>query len=196
VKLEFNYVWFTTGKKLANILHMQPQTGLIDYASQITISNCNMWANSWMTTGPGAHLSSVLTLVSLVATDIGSEFGAQAQSDNAPQNGSGSDTALPSSVAALAQFGTSHRSRTGRGRVFLPGVPQSAIVGQGTLDPTFAGNLVDDLNAFNSALGGLLAAGFQLCVASKKDATAYQTLTIQIRSMVCASQDRRELNRS
>jgi hypothetical protein len=195
VKFEINYTWGDSGKKLANILHFQPQTGLVDYAAQITTSNCNTWMASWVS-NMMSNLSQALVLVSVVATDLGSEFGAQASSNSTPAGGSVSANPVPSSVACLAQFGTSHRSRTGRGRVFIPGATEDRLTDVGTWSSGFTGQIVDGLNAFNSSIGAALASGFQMAVASKKDATAYQILSITCNSQVAASQDRRELNRS
>jgi hypothetical protein len=195
VKVVMDYSWGTSGKVLANVFHVQPQTFLIDYTGQITTTTADNWFNSW-TSHLMALLSTELSLVSCTITDAGSEFGPQAISDIAPAAGEQSGTPLPSSVAALVSLYSSHRSRTGRGRIYLPGVPSSQLNPDGTLFSTFMANLVSAVNSFNVDIGGVGATGFQLAVGSRKDAVSYQVQSVLTNSSVARSQDRRELNRA
>lgn len=59
-----------------------------------------------------------------------------------PLAGSASSDALPSQMAGLISLYSAFVSRSGRGRMFLPGIPSSGVA-NGILTPTFAGILTD-----------------------------------------------------
>jgi len=193
VKLEILYNWGTTGKVLANVLHAMPQAFNVDYTSDISAATCDNWMNSW-----ASHMMPLLTGLLLMTavriTDLGSVSGAQAQSDLAPVGGGDSSGALPPSVAAVLSLYTPLRSRSGRGRVFIAGVGQGNLLGDGTLRPSDAANMVAALNSFNADIGAVGATGFQLGVASKTLAVVTQVTNIESRTLLFRSQDRRELD--
>ena len=74
-----------------------------------------------------------------------------------------SGEAAPNNVAACVSFRTASRGRSGRGRNFVPGIPNSEI----TLNTLSSGFIGDLLNAYNLLPGaGTFLAGWEWVVAS------------------------------
>jgi|SRR5436853_1702729 len=72
--------------------------------------------------------------------------------------------AAPNNVAACVSIRTAQRGRSGRGRNYVPAIPNSLIT-LNTMDPTF---MSDMLSAYSSLIGaGTFAAGWQWVVLSR-----------------------------
>ena len=195
VKFELIYEWGDVGKVLANVLHFQAQTFNVYYTAQITSDNCNTWMTSW---GDNVMslLGEVLQLTKVIATDLGSEGGVQAESTESAIAGSGGSNPLPSSVAACISLYTPTRGRSYRGRVFVPGLQIGNLDGNGLMQDDITEALVAGVNAFNTSIGADGATGFQLAVASRKLATATQVTNVTCNRQTASSQDRREVGLS
>jgi hypothetical protein len=131
---------------------------------------------SWLDTTLSALLSRDLSFTRIRGVDLGSAIGI-AQEVAAPYTGGVDVEAAPNNVAACVSLRTAQRGRSGRGRNFVPGIPNSVIT-LNTLDPTFISDLV---NAYANLIGpGGFTPGWQLVVLSRVTAGAARPTGIGI----------------
>jgi hypothetical protein len=119
--------------------------------------------SSWVNTTLAPLLSRDWTAVRIRGVDLGSAIGASGEIPT-PYVGGVDVEAAPNNVAACISLRTSQRGRSGRGRNFVPGIPNSVIT-LNTLDPTFIGDLT---SAYATLVGaGSFEPGFELVVLSR-----------------------------
>jgi hypothetical protein len=118
---------------------------------------------NWVNTTLSPLLSRDLSFTRIRAVDLSSATGlAQEQAIGAV--GGVDVEAAPNNVAACVSLRTAQRGRSGRGRNFVPGIPNSVIT-LNTLDPTFITDLV---SAYSTLIGaGAFVAGWELVVLSR-----------------------------
>jgi len=152
--------------------------GLVD--NQLTILDLNWFASAgitafnlgtlangvstWFTNSLAPLLSEQWSAVNVHAVDNTSATGPVADSSSV-QAGGVTGEAAPNNVAAVVSLRTDQRGRSGRGRNFVPGIPNSLIT-LNTLDSGFITNLV---TAYQLLVGaGSFLAGWQLVVLSRQ----------------------------
>jgi hypothetical protein len=118
---------------------------------------------NWVNTTLSPLLSRDLSFTRIRAVDLGSPIGlAQEQATTAV--GGVDVEAAPNNVAACVSLRTAQRGRSGRGRNFVPGIPNSVIT-LNTLDATFITDLLDAYSTLPGA--GSFVSGWQLVVLSR-----------------------------
>jgi len=147
--------------------------------NQLTINDLHWFASAAIDSG------SVLALLSGLSTWVTDTFAPMLSRDWAStrikavdlgvQNGLGIEVAVtatggidqeaaPNNVAACVSLRSDQRGRSGRGRNFVPGIPNTLIT-LNTLDSTFVGNLI---SAYALLVGaGTFVGGWQLVVCSR-----------------------------
>jgi hypothetical protein len=131
---------------------------------------------NWLNTSLSALLSRDMAFTRIRAVDLGSPIGL-AQEMTAAFTGGVDVEAAPNNVAACVSLRTAQRGRSGRGRNFVPGIPNSVIT-LNTLDAAFITDLV---NAYNNLTGaGAFTAGWQLVVLSRVTGGAPRAVGIGI----------------
>lgn len=85
--------------------------------------------------------------------------------------------AAPNNVAACVSLRTAQRGRSGRGRNFVPGIPNTAVT-LNTLDTPFITSL---LTVYGDLIGaGTFSTGWQLCIVSRFSGKLQRTPPITI----------------
>ncbi len=136
-----------------NVLHAGandfPDTiPVIDYAASMLAA----WTNRIM-----PKLSNMVQLTEVTAKDIGVEEGDQAVLQAINVFGGKAAEPDPAQIAALAQKITALGGRARRGRLYLSGIPEAAVLGQnGVLTTDY---LLELQTAFDSFLGDIQAIG-------------------------------------
>ena len=193
VKLEV--LWLFEGSKpMATVLHalrsvvtgggfsvLEVQTLATEVFNQV--ASPQGWAND---------MTSKMTLTAVRCTDATSATGPQATSLGAAVICRGAIDALSPNNASVVTLHTSVRSRSGRGRIFLPGLSKASIDAQGQLIPAWIAAQL----ASTSDLDAVLIAGtpsMHLAVGSKKLGFALQVVSSSMKPLV-RSQRRRELD--
>lgn len=95
--------------------------------------------------------TSAITLRTIKATDLDSQFGARAEQSQGTA-GTGAGTAAPSVVSALVHYLGDPGSAPRKGTVFHPGLTEAQI-GTDALDGTFAGTLQSAYDALRTTGG-------------------------------------------
>jgi hypothetical protein len=129
----------------------------------ITITSLNNLVvdiGTWVTTNLGPLLSRDWSSVRVRAWDLTTATGLTAEVAVAVTGGVDVEAA-PNNVAACVSLRSEQRGRGGRGRNFVPGIPNSVI----TLNTLDTGFVTDLLGAYFLLVGaGTFSAGFQLVV--------------------------------
>jgi len=149
-------------------------------------------ADSIMThlcTGLAAHTFSHASWLDVLCTDLTSATAAQGRSTHAPIAGGDANAGLPPSQALCCSLDTGLRSRSARGRMFIPGRAVTELTHDGGVDPASASALVTAIGAANTLINADTA--FGQAVASRKLATS-RLVTGWTVSTIVRSQRRRE----
>lgn len=147
VRVNINYTWGT--REMANVLYMQHATAPVsvtdaeDMAADIEAA----WAAEVM-----PNLVDDVAMASVVVTDASSETGVQATQVSTAVGGSSSEP-LPPNNAVCVTIRSNLRSRNGRGRIFLPGIGEDKVSGDGTILSTFRTGMITAMNDVATALG-------------------------------------------
>jgi hypothetical protein len=132
----------------------------------ITPTNLQQLANGvngWAFGNLAPQLSDDWAYVRTDAIDLTSATGPVATSSD-PATGGVSGESAPNNVAACVSLRTAQRGRSGRGRNYVPGIPNTVIT-LNLMDDAFVNNL---LLEYNGLVGpGTLVAGWQLVVVSR-----------------------------
>ncbi|HMC75237.1 MAG TPA: hypothetical protein VKG87_13115, partial [Terriglobales bacterium] len=131
---------------------------------------------SWVGVSLAPLLSEDWSSVAVRAIDLSSATGLVGE---APAGGPGgvASEAAPNNVAACVSFRTAQRGRSGRGRNYVPGIPNVAVT-LNTLAPTFISDLVD---AYFILVGaGSFTPGWEMVVVSRQTAGALRPTGIAI----------------
>lgn len=151
--------WFSSGAITPSSLN----TLVTDMANWVNASFAPLLSRDWQ----GSRIRAV---------DLGSATGAQAEIP-APYVGGVDVEAAPNNVAACISLRTAQRGRSGHGRNFVPGIPNSVIT-LNTLDPDFITALEI---AYQELVGaGSFSAGFELVVLSRQTGGALRAVGIGI----------------
>lgn len=148
------------GQVTINDLYFELSGGAITPINLAVLVNA---VSNWFTITLAPLLSDDWSTNRVVGVDLGSPTGARREQAGVVAGGV-SGEALPNNVAACVSFRTDSRGRSGHGRNFVPGLPDS-LVTLNTLDPTFISDL---LTAYFALVGaGTFEAGWQLVVLSR-----------------------------
>lgn len=151
------------GCQTINDICFEISGGAIDPVNIQTITGL---AGAWFATTLAPNLSEDWAPVRAIGVDLGSPTGSTA---SVGLGGVGGVTgeAAPNNVAACISLRTAQRGRSGHGRNFIPGIPNSLIT-LNTLDTGFINDLT---TAYLELVGaGTFAAGWQLVVVSRRTA--------------------------
>jgi hypothetical protein len=118
---------------------------------------------SWVVGSYAPLLSRDWTASRIRGFDLSTPIGAQNEIGVIATGGVDVEAA-PNNVAACVSIRTAQRGRSGRGRNFVPAIPNS-IITLNTLDPAW---MTDMLNAYNGLVGaGSFVAGYEWVVLSR-----------------------------
>lgn len=123
--VQIQLVYLYDGQVVENVLHYAGQTP----ASENTLTNLandafTSWQTTWRTKQPTS-----LALTKVIATDISSQNGASIEVPHSTANtGTVNEEGMPSNVCYLISLKTANRGRSYRGRLYLPGVCEGAII--------------------------------------------------------------------
>ena len=131
---------------------------------------------NWVNTTLSPLLSRDQSFTRIRAVDLGSAIGLVQETATTAVGGVDVESA-PNNVAACVSLRTAQRGRSGRGRNFVPGIPNSVIT-LNTLDATFITDLLDAYNTLTGA--GAFVAGWELVVLSRVTAGAPRAVGIGI----------------
>lgn len=135
-------------QNLLNILHFAHETGPITGTNLAELLGI---VDAWYSSAILPWLSADLTYRGVDGYDISIPNGVYwGDSTSAGPGGSGGES-MPGNVAFVVKFYTAERGRSGRGRNYIPGIPEPNVT-INTLDITTANNLAD-------GYGGLVAGG-------------------------------------
>jgi len=142
-----------------NTLHFQVSGGGI---TPINLQSLASAVNFWAVGSLAPQLSEDWSYNRTTCIDLTSATGFVAVESNTTPGGVSSEAA-PNNVAACVSLRTAQRGRSGRGRNYVPGIPNSAIT-LNTLSGAFITNL---LTIYNDLVGpGAFLAGWELVIVS------------------------------
>jgi hypothetical protein len=120
---------------------------------------------AWYVSSMLTLLSSAFSLERVHARDLTDQFSFAVDVNAGPSSGSSGGAFVPNNVAPCISFRTGTAGRSGRGRNYIPGVPQPVVDGN-TLTPGF---IADAQAAYGSLLPGegMVPAGWVWVVVSR-----------------------------
>jgi len=131
--------------------------------TQLNLGNIASAVSNWIQLQLAPLLSNDWTSLRVKAVDLDTQTGPVSEAPAVFAGGVTSEAA-PNNVAACVSFRTAQRGRSGRGRNFVPGIPNSVIT-LNTMTSIFIGDLVA---AYSQLVGpGTFSAGWQWCVVSR-----------------------------
>jgi hypothetical protein len=161
------------GCQTINDLCFEITGGAIDPVNINTLTNA---VGNWFSTNLAPDLSDNWATVRTVGIDLGSPTGPTA-SVGLGAAGGVSTEAAPNNVAACISLRTAQRGRSGHGRNYIPGIPNSLIT-LNTLDTGFMGNLVATYLLLVGA--GTFLPGWQFVLVSRRTASALRPTGVAI----------------
>lgn len=146
------------GNEAVNTLFVQFATTITE-AILTTLADTikDWWVNNNM-----SHISDGYTFTSVRATDLTSDSGPSVLKTYTPVNGGTSDaTRLPGNVTLAQKFATTKRGRSFRGRNFLAGVPNTALLStdHNQVTGTFITNILNDWTELYAHLAAMTPVG-------------------------------------
>jgi hypothetical protein len=144
--------------------------------SPVVVNSLLLALSNWVDTTLTPLLSRDWSATRVRAVDLSSPVGLGMEIAT-PFVGGVDVEAAPNNVAACVSFRTAQRGRSGRGRNFVPGIPNSVIT-LNTLDPAFIGDITNAYGVFPGA--GVFVAGWQWVVLSRQTAGALRANGIGI----------------
>lgn len=123
---QFNIRYLLQGEQVQNTLYFQRGLGWSIVQLQSMAFNLRTeWGTNVM-----QFLSAQLSLVEVNAVDLESEVAPSVTVGGVLVPGGAVDAdPLPNSVTFCVKFTTAQRGRSGRGRIYLPGIPNNAVTG-------------------------------------------------------------------
>jgi len=132
----------------------------------VTIANLSALVvaiGTWVSGSLAPQLSEDWSSLRVIGTDLSDPVGPRIENSVVVTGGVASESA-PNNVAACVSFRTAQRGRSGRGRNYVPGIPNVNIT-LNTIDSTYITNLLTIYAALIGA--GTFSAGWQWCVVSR-----------------------------
>lgn len=146
-------VTFTLGGQLVNL------TLGLEKASAVTPSDLTAACNGgidWASTELLPHLSNQIALTGAEAYDLSSSSAPTVKLSTAsPIVGVVNAISTPANAAGVISFRTGGRGRSSRGRIYVPGFPQTAVQQGVFLDAGTVGALLDAGNKINTYFTGV-----------------------------------------
>ena len=141
-----------------------------------SLTNLATNVGNWLSTSLAPLLSQDWSSTVVRAVDLSSATGLTGESPINVTGGVGTEAA-PNNVAACVSLRTAQRGRSGRGRNYVPGIPNAEIT-LNTLSNTFIGNLID---AYFILVGaGSFTPGWELVIVSRQTAGALRPTGLAI----------------
>jgi hypothetical protein len=148
----------------------------VDYGAAVTplgLFLVNTIFDNWVNTSYKTHIHSSVKFDQLIATDVSVANGAQDLIVPTATQGATGGAALPGNSAFVASLRTLSTGRNFRGRTYIPGLAETAIVDaqHATTGFAAAANVT-----FNDLISALVAGGYKLCVLSRFLANALRAV--------------------
>lgn len=157
IELIFNY----NAQSVENTFGVRTTGGI----TAIGLSVITNTVKNWWLDEMREQLSSDIQLVQVVGTYKGDPEGPQfIDATDLPSPGAVPTEGLPNGTALVIKLATENIGRSFRGRNYIPGLPQSAVVNS-FYQP---GQVVPVVNAYNTLIGQLEVLGFPMVVISRK----------------------------
>jgi hypothetical protein len=156
-KLIFN----DAGEQCINDLYFS--LGATPTAAQLSTLAADLGA--WWRNGPANDLSDECTLVQVLATDLGSQFGAQG-SFSSGWPGQITSEQVPNNVSPCISFRTGFRGRSFRGRNYLVGLPSQSVL-VNTLDSAWMATMVGYYQQLIDHTAGITESAWDWVVVSR-----------------------------
>lgn len=150
------------GQLCENVLWFKRDDGVIT-ASNLT-SLVNGLGSAWGA-GPASLLSSDVTFKYVIGRDMTISTGFEAVFDSVDIPGTAGD-AMPNNVALCFSLRTGLAGRANRGRIFIGGIPRSAVVENSVSAAGFADDMIIALNGLVGP--GIVSGGWTLGVAHRR----------------------------
>lgn len=146
VRVSVEYV--ISGLPAANVLHMQHALGALDQAEvdAMALEVATAWQAEVM-----PLITNNVTLAQVIVTDVSSQTGPQGEAVAGGVGGSAS-APLPPNIATCVSIRTALRSRSGRGRSYIPGVGEDKVDGAGTITQAYRDALIVAFEDVDAAL--------------------------------------------
>lgn len=148
------------GSTATNVLNFIDIGGTFDQASVDTVATA--WANYWEAFGSSAWSVDP----SVEALDLTVDPPAVLDADTGGPVGSDASAPLTPGCALVVSLRAASGGRSGRGRIYLPGVPDSSVDTAGTVSSGLITDLITDFTTMAVAAAG---AGFIPAVYSRTD---------------------------
>lgn len=136
-------------QKIENTFYFRQSSPIGEETLQLSATKTLAWVSAFYF----PQLSNVVSLVGVKSTDLTTDTSPTYTAFPATAVVGGvAQPAVPSATAWAVQRLTASRGRSGRGRVFVPGIPVTSRVGQNGLAPTFATNIVNAMGELDDSL--------------------------------------------
>lgn len=175
LRVEFHWIGQSPGHENMNVLHFLREGGGVPWDLSFTSGFLDDLQTLLQTgVGPQNNVTEEVTLEKLVATILSDPPLGPFQR-NIGQEGTSEGGAASPQVAALIILASGHAGRTGRGRIFQPGIAEEAIGPSGFISTVnaagYAANWSEVLTAFTGD-------GISPCVFSRVDDEGYEVVDI------------------
>jgi len=128
------------------------------------LANCGAVFDSWLTSAYSLLSNASLKYDQIICTDISVANGAQDIRVPTTLNGATATTQAAGNAAFVASLRTVHTGRNFRGRTYVAGLNQSALV---DAQHASSGFIAAANSVFSQLIANLVAGGFKLCVLSR-----------------------------
>ncbi len=193
-KVEVLYTWMGS-KNMALVMHAgQPAEVPTPWtaAEVASIAEAVWTATTNGATGFIGEQTHDITELSVRVTDLSTSSGPQFTTVHPAVNGAAAGSSAPPADAVVVSLLTSLRSRSGRGRIYVPGFPAGSLDAHGAISAPLAAYMESAVAALDAALTASTAHA-RLAVASRRLGT-YHNITGQHVHPLVRTQRRRELD--
>jgi len=160
---EVRFVYATNGGVAMNVLNFRLSGG---WTPELLADLAAAAEDSWET-NLSPVISEAITLTETIATDLGSETGAQV-TDPGGISGAKTGFVLPDNVTVAVSFRTNQRGRSHRGRLFHVGLVDNQVLGD-VLDAGVATSIFDAYTAFFADIAAAIPGATHVIVSRCQD---------------------------
>lgn len=148
-------------QKIENTFYCSSESGV----TEESLEAISIVTSAWVEAEYFPQLSNVITLVGVKCTDLTTDTGpTHTRFPASPVAGGVAQPSVPSATAWAVKRLTSARGRSGRGRVFVPAIPETSRVGINGLNISFANAIV---TAMEELTLGFASEGFVNAVVTR-----------------------------
>ena len=169
--------------KRINVLHVDNRAG---NPMSVAVPEIAGIVGAWVTTSYRSSVTDRIGFDRVTARDISVVDGTEYVFDSGNQAGLQTDDPLPGNVCALLSLHTAQGGRRGRGRVFHFEGTESDLT-DSRFTNVYVAAIVTSFNTLDAALS---AAGYELCVYSRKGNALYDVTSITGSQDIATQRDR------